>query len=140
MTNDTLKKLEAARAKVAALEANIAAQRSKELATLPGRYGFDSTDEFIKALRAAGNGGGSTSGGSASSGSSAPSRREQSGGGGGRRRRAVITDETKDQVKALVEEGRTGAEIAKSLHISLPSVQNIKKQLGLVKARGGKRK
>jgi hypothetical protein len=31
--------------------------------------------------------------------------------------------------------GRTGAEIAKAVRISLPSVQNIKKALGLVKAR-----
>ena len=31
--------------------------------------------------------------------------------------------------------GKTGGEIAKSLGISLPSVQNIKKALGLVKKR-----
>ena len=30
---------------------------------------------------------------------------------------------------------KTGSQIAKSLSISLPSVQNIKKALGLVKAR-----
>jgi DNA-binding CsgD family transcriptional regulator len=52
-----------------------------------------------------------------------------------KRTRAKITDETKTQVKALVDEGKTGAEIAKALKISLPSVQNIKKALGLVKAR-----
>ena len=52
-----------------------------------------------------------------------------------RRRRAVITDETRASVKKLVESGKTGGEIAKSLGISLPSVQNIKKALGLVKKR-----
>ncbi len=35
----------------------------------------------------------------------------------------------------MVEGDKTGAEIAKSLGISLPSVQNIKKALGLVKKR-----
>jgi hypothetical protein len=35
----------------------------------------------------------------------------------------------------MVDAGRTGAEIAKALSISLPSVQNIKKALGLVKER-----
>jgi hypothetical protein len=38
-------------------------------------------------------------------------------------------------VKRLVESGKTGAQIARTLRISLPSVQNIKKALGLVKAR-----
>ncbi len=48
--------------------------------------------------------------------------------------RATITDETYAHVKKMVYEGRTGAEIAKKLGISLPSVQNCKKRLGLVKA------
>jgi DNA-binding CsgD family transcriptional regulator len=47
----------------------------------------------------------------------------------------VITDETRASVKKLAESGKTGAQIAKTLKISLPSVQNIKKALGLVKAR-----
>ena len=55
--------------------------------------------------------------------------------GGKNRTRAVITDETRANVKKLVEEGKSGAAIARELGISLPSVQNIKKALGLVKAR-----
>lgn len=47
--------------------------------------------------------------------------------------RTVITDDTRYQVKRLVESGRTGAEIAKQVGISLPSVQNIKKAFGLVR-------
>lgn len=54
--------------------------------------------------------------------------------------RAVITTATRLAVKNLVFEGRTGAEIAKMVGISLPSVQNIKKALGLVKAKKGGRK
>jgi transposase len=38
-------------------------------------------------------------------------------------------------VIAAVQEGKSGAEISKSLGLSLPSVQNIKKEAGLVKAR-----
>ena len=38
-------------------------------------------------------------------------------------------------VGEMVAAGQTGAAIAKALKISLPSVQNIKKALGLVKAR-----
>jgi len=52
-----------------------------------------------------------------------------------RRKRAVITDQTRAEVKKLVESGKTGSQIAKTLGISLPSVQNIKKAIGLVKAR-----
>jgi hypothetical protein len=52
-----------------------------------------------------------------------------------RRKRSIITDETRASVKKLVESGKTGSQIAKTLGISLPSVQNIKKALGLVKAR-----
>ena len=36
------------------------------------------------------------------------------------------------KVKKLVEDGKTGAEIAKAAGISLPSVHNVKKSLGLV--------
>lgn len=121
MINDTLKKLEEARAKVSALEANLASERSKELAALPARYGFDSVAGFVAAVRDAAGGG---------RGAGRPAK-----SGNGKRRRAVITSETKAQVKTLVEGGKTGAEIAKTLQISLPSVQNIKKELGLVNAR-----
>jgi DNA-binding CsgD family transcriptional regulator len=53
---------------------------------------------------------------------------------GSRRKRATITDATRAEVKTMVEAGKTGAEIAAALGISPPSVQNIKKALGLVKA------
>lgn len=53
----------------------------------------------------------------------------------GKRPRAVITDKTRAKVKELVKAGKTGGQIAKATGISLPSVQNIKKALGLVEAR-----
>lgn len=119
-----LKELEAARAKLLNLEEQVRSELNKELAGLPGKYGFDSAAAFIDAVRAA-------TGARRGRGAA----KAATGGGGKRRRRAVITDETRAQVKKLVDSGKTGTEIAKQVGISLPSVQNIKKALGLVKKR-----
>lgn len=131
MVTDKLKALEAARAKLATLEQSL----NKELAGLPAKFGFDSADAFASAVLAAAGG----RGGSVRRGPGRPAAPAASGGRGGpgkkRRRRAVITDETRTQVKKMVGDGKTGSEIAKALSISLPSVQNIKKALGLVKKR-----
>jgi len=124
MIINRIKELEATKAKIAGLEKSIATQLNKELAALPGKYGFDSVDAFVKALKAAG---GKRGGRAATKATKA--------GGKKRRRRAVITDATRADVKKLVEAGKTGGAIAKALKISLPSVQNIKKALGLVKKR-----
>ena len=121
-TSDKIKTLQNLRAPVAKLEEYIAANQRAELAGLPAKYGFSTTAEFVAAVRSAARGG---RGGSTGAGKS------------GRRRRAKITDETRATVKKLVADGKTGAEIAKAVGISLPSVQNIKKALGLV--RKGKR-
>lgn len=129
MINDTIKRLEAARAKVSALEANLATERSKELSSLPARFGFGSATEFANAVLAA------SEGVVAPKVATVAKVAKVAKAASGKRHRAVITAETKAQVKTLVEGGKTGAEIAKALHISLPSVQNIKKELGLVKAR-----
>jgi DNA invertase Pin-like site-specific DNA recombinase len=134
MVTDKIKELEAARAKLATLEQSIVDELNTELASLPAKYGFGSVGEFVNAVRNAGGGrkaggkrgrraGGSTGGGG------------KKAGGRKRRTRAVITDETRAQVKKLVDSGKTGAEIAAAVGISLPSVQNIKKALGLVKER-----
>lgn len=125
---DKLNQLEAARAKLAEMESSLSAERRAALANLPSEYGFTSLNDFVAALKEAQRGGGTRKKGAAKA--KAPAAKS------GRRTRAKITDETKSEVKALVEQGKTGAEIAKSLKISLPSVQNIKKALGLVKARG----
>lgn len=129
MVTDKLKELEATRAKLASLEESIQSELHKELAQLPAKYGFASADDFIDALRAA------TGAGRGRRGRKARSAAAKKGPGRKRRTRAVITDETRAQVKKLVEAGKTGGEIAKTLGISLPSVQNIKKALGLVKKR-----
>lgn len=124
-----IKELAVNKAKVAALEESIAAELNKELAALPGQYGFASVDEFVAAVKAAIAGKGKRK---AKGKAAKPAAKES---GKKRRTRAVITAETKEKVKSLVEAGKTGSQIAKEAGISLPSVQNIKKELGLVKAR-----
>ena len=128
MVTKQIRELEATKAKMALLEKSIAKRLSKELAALPGKYGF-SLEEFLAAVKsAAGKGPKGKRGRPAKS-------LVKSGVKAKRRKRSVITDETRASVKKLVETGKTGSQIAKSLGISLPTVQNIKKALGLVKAR-----
>ncbi len=124
MLTDKLKALALTKAKLAELENSVAAELNKELASLPAKYGFNDPQAFLNAVKAATGG----------KGGRKPAKAAKSAGGK-RRKRAVITAETKAKVKSLVEAGKTGEEIAKSVGISLPSVQNIKKELGLVKAR-----
>ena len=124
MVNDVVKELEAAKAKVAELETTLAKERRQKLAGLPREFGFDSVADFIKAVKQAG------SGRKSSSTKSADKGRKRS-------KRARITPEVKDKVKSMVNAGKTGAQIANELGISVPSVQNIKKEYGLVKTRKG---
>ena len=132
MLTEKIKELEAAKAKVEELEQKIVTERAAELAGLPASFGFESVAAFVKAVRAAAGG--------------KPVKRRKVRKAAKKtkkkqtkkkktRTRAKITDETRAEVKKLVEAKKTGAEIAKALGISLPSVQNIKKALGLVKAR-----
>jgi len=125
MIINKIKELEATKAKIAGLEKSIAAQIGRELAALPGKYGFDSVSAFIKAVKVV-NG----------KGHDRPAKKAKKIFGSKKRhKRSVITDATRAEVKKLVEAGKTGNEIAKAVGISLPSVQNIKKALGLVKKR-----
>ncbi len=117
MIANKLKEIEAARARLAALELSVASDLNAELAQLPQKFGFASAKAFIKAVKAA-------TGGSA---------RQLKRGAGKRRTRAIITEEMRAEVKRLAEDGKTGAFIAAKIGISLPSVQNIKKALGLVR-------
>lgn len=114
MVTPLIKKLTDAKATVVTLQKSIA----KELASLPSEYGFGSLEEFIAAVRTASPGA-----------KRGPKGQRLST----RRKRSKITKETRARVKALVKAGKTGSAIAAALKISLPSVQNIKKALGLVK-------
>jgi transposase-like protein len=124
---DQIAELQKAKAKLAQAEARLAADRVSALAKLPGDYGYANLNEFIKALKAAA---GKAGKGKKSKGAKAPKAAKPA-----KRTRAKITPELKQQVIAAVQAGQSGAEISKALGISLPSVQNIKKEAGLVKAR-----
>jgi DNA-binding NarL/FixJ family response regulator len=120
MISDQIAKISRYKRQLASLEKKVAANLSKELAALPRKYGFGSVQEFVKAVKSAGRGG---------------SRNPAKTSTKKTRKRAKITPETKQKVKTMVAAGQTGGQIAKKVGISVPSVQNIKKELGLVKAR-----
>ena len=123
MAQDTIKKIAEYKTRLADLERELFAQ----LAKLPAQYGFASAEEFIVAFRkaVAGKPGRKTGKGPKAAKVAKP-------GKGGRKARVKITPEIVAQVKSLAEAGKTGNEIAKATGISLPSVQNLKKKLGLV--------
>jgi len=122
MLTQRIKALAATKARVAKLEQAIAAELDRELAGLPAQFGFADVNSFAVAVLAAAKGSGRR-------GRKAATPKPV---GKKRRKRAVITDATRAEVKKLVEAEKSGAEIAKAVGISLPSVQNIKKALGLV--------
>jgi len=119
---DAQAKLAALKKQVAALESQLS-RNNKKLLKLPAKFGFKSMDAFIGALQAA-------AGGRQTALPAAKASKPT-----GRKPRAKITPDTKAKVKAMVGQEKTGAEIARALNISLPSVQNIKKELGLVQKR-----
>jgi hypothetical protein len=127
MVTKQIRELEVTKAKIVSLEKAIAKRLHKELSTLHDKYGFGSLVEFISALK--------TSAGVPSGRKASRFKTSKGQSKVKRRKRSIITDETRTSVKKMVESGKTGSQIAKSLGISLPSVQNIKKALGLVKAR-----
>ena len=120
MNANALKKLAQYQKKIAQLERGLV-KFNQQLTQLPAKFGFKSMADFIAALRQVDTAG---------SGSGLVAQKATK-----RRKRAVITADTKLKVKQLVAAKKTGQEIARALGISLPSVQNIKKELGLVKAR-----
>jgi transposase-like protein len=123
---DQFAEIEKAKAKIAQAEAKLAADRVVALSKLPGDYGYSNLNDFIKALKTAAG---------KRKGKKAKAAKAPKAAKAGKRTRTKITPELKQQVIAAVQEGKSGAEIAKAYGISLPSVQNIKKEAGLVKAR-----
>ena len=133
---DQLAELEKAKAKIAQAEAKLTADRVAALAKLPSDYGYSDLNAFIKALKdAASKAPKGKRGKAAKAAKAAKAPKIAKAPKAGKGKRAKITEDVKAQVKALAEAGKTGAEIAKALGISQPSVQNIKKALGMVKAR-----
>jgi len=119
MITEKIKKLADYQGKVADLQKAIEKERAKALAGLPAEYGYETVGDFIKAVRAAVGGGGKRRG--------RPAKRH--------RKHARITPDMKAKIKTAIEAGKPGSRIAEEFGISLPSVYNIKKAFGLVKAR-----
>lgn len=154
-----IEKLKALQAETVKLHGEILDQRPSELANLHVAYGFEDVNEFIKAVKEAaasapakkGKPGRPKKAGKAAK-AAKPAKAGKKGKPGRPKKaaaakaekkprgRARITDEVKAKVNELVKEGKSGSQIAKLLGISLPSVQNIKKASGLVKARGPRAK
>ena len=124
-----IKRLEATREKLAQLERTVATELRQELSTLHEQYGFGDVTSFLDAVREAfGKRRGRK-----------PGRRKKAAKAAQKpRKRAKITDATRAKVKKLIKAGKTGLAIAKAVGISLPSVQNIKKALGLTHPRKAK--
>lgn len=118
-------------AKINALTLERTALYNAELAALPATWGYTSTAEFIAAVEAA-------CGKSGKRGRPRAATREIITGSEMRKpraKRAILTDQIRSEVKRLTLAGQTGEQTAKAVGISIPSVNNIKKALGLVKAR-----
>jgi DNA-binding NarL/FixJ family response regulator len=130
---DQIAELAKAKAKIAQAEAKLASDRVSALAKLPSEYGYSNLNEFIKALKAAA---GKAGKGKVKKVKAAKAVKAPKAPKAGKRTRAKITPELKQQVIDAVQAGKSGAEIAASYGLSLPSVQNIKKEAGLVKTRG----
>lgn len=124
MHSKKTRRLEAAKALVARLESELV----RELAGLHAHYGFRDVRTFLISVEKAAHTGGRKA-----------NARVNSLPRGRKRRRTQITDDMRREVRKLVMEGKTGGEIAATVGISLPSVQNIKREAGLVQARNGKR-
>lgn len=99
-------------------------RQQKNLLKLPKKLGYDSVESLIEALQGA----------SGMNGTTLKATKKA-----GRKARAVITDKMRETLKVLVGRDWKSKEIAEKLGIAVPTVQNIKKQLGLVGVRGGKR-
>lgn len=125
MAQDTLKKITEYKNRLADLEREL----FSELAKLPAQYGFATAEEFIVAVRKAVAGKPGRKAGKAPKAAAKAAK-------GGRKPRVKITPEIAAQVKSLAEAGKTGTAIAAATGISLPSVQNLKKKLGLVGKKG----
>ena len=123
MVLQKIKELARIEAEVLKLEAQVSLERIAELASLHESYGYDDLKSFIAALKAAGT-------------KSKPGRKPKVARvKRSKRTRAKITDAIRAEVKASLEQGLSVSTVAKTAGISVASVNNIKKQLGLVKVR-----
>ena len=106
---DTIEKIKKHEEELASLKKKLEQERKQRLLDLPKEAGYDSVEELIEALR-------EVSGKTASG-------------------RTKITPELKGKIEGALRSGKKGSEVSREFGISVPTVQTIKKKLGLVKNR-----
>jgi hypothetical protein len=126
MLNKKLTELIQYKSKVAELEKEFLSERAAQLQRLHTDMGYATRKELIKALRAVAD---APVKRGAKKKAAAPAKKAK-------RTRAKVTDELRAQIVEAVKGGATAAKAAKQFGVSVPTVQNIKKAAGMVKARG----
>ncbi|MDR1305884.1 MAG: hypothetical protein LBK76_11790 [Verrucomicrobiales bacterium] len=121
---EKIQELEKLKSTAAKLSAAIETERTRELATLPAKYGYTDLNDFIKALKDAANT------------RAARKPRAVKPNKKAKGKYVRVTPELKEQVAAAVRAGQSAAAIKASLGLSVASIHKIKTALGLVKPRG----
>ena len=161
MPPETLESLAYLKSKVQALEGKLTLEQAKKLVALPTQLGFSSTDEFLAAFReaigaqerSAHAAKKSEEDEATSTGVDEPSQQAKSSARRSSRksgiadagegalhtdqplnppkRRKPVSREIQEEVKKLIESGKTQAEIAQELSLTTRQVQTARKALGL---------
>ncbi len=125
MLSARIKEIELYKSKIAGLEKKIVAEQ-KKLSSLHTKLGYSSRAELIKALMVLGPSGKSGNKGRKAS---------KSTGAQGRRKRTTITPKLKASIVKALKAGGKGITVAKDFGVSVPTIQNIKTEAGLIKKR-----
>lgn len=127
MNKNVLKEIANYENKIAALKKKAETELNKELADLHKKFGFATRDELIDTLKSLDG----VRGRKAKKAVKKTVAKKPAG----RAKRTRITPELKAAVVAALKAGGKGNAVAKKFGISVPSLHNIKKEAGLVKAR-----
>lgn len=120
MISETLKEIADYEAKIASLQKKVDSDRRKELASLHKKVGFATRADLIESLIAL----------------DSNKKTPASVGENGRAKRTKITESLRNDIIAAVKSGEKGVDVAARFGVSVPTLHNIKKAAGLVKARG----
>ena len=136
MISNTLKAIEATKAKLASLEKKAAAEQRKRIVNLHKDAGFETREDLIAALQALGGAPKKKRGRKAKKTARKAAKKAVAKKGAKKRaKRTVITDALRKNIISALKAGDKGTAVAKKFGISVPSLHNIKKAAGLTKAR-----
>ena len=109
---DKLDQIKQHKEQIAQLEKELVAERRKKLINLHKDLGYATRQDLIDDLKSI-----------------------RGGGGVGRAKRVTITAELRSKIETGLREGKGATEVARDTGVSVPTVQNIKKDIGLVQSR-----